>query len=217
MLFRSGDPVDVAPGSDGGMWFTELGPAKIGTFRLPNVKLHYIFYVPNVFFIPNITSLHNQGDLAKWFILAPGSREVADASGMGLFASRGPVAIGSEYGFTFVAAGTYHYHDPLRRAATGEVRVPISVKFLPGTTNQALVTWASNDAPSGFVFDVQVRQPGSSSFVDWRVGQTALSGVFGPGDPLYVGPGTYSFQARLRNLGNGAHSGYSAPKAITLS
>jgi virginiamycin B lyase len=213
----SGDPVSIVPGSDGGMWFTEFGPAKIGTFQLPHLNIHYIFYIPNRFFIPNIASLSKQGELAKWLILAPGSREISDTSGMGLFASRGSVPIGAEYGFAFVAAGTYAYDDPLHPAAQGQVRVPISVKLLPGATNQAQVYWAQNTAPAGYVFDVQVRQPGSSSFVDWRVGQTAPSGVFGPPDPLYVGPGTYSFQARLRKLSNGAHSGYSLPRSITLS
>ncbi len=46
----------------------------------------------------------------------------------------------------------------------------ISVRKVAGTTNTAQMTWASAEPPLGYVFDVQVRQPGASSFVDWRVG-----------------------------------------------
>jgi len=90
------------------------------------------------------------------------------------------------------------------------------VQLVVGTTDQARVTWASGDAPPGFVFDVQVRQPGSSSFMGWRTGVTELNGVFGPSDPLWVGPGTYSFRSRLRQASTGAASGYSGPGSISL-
>ena len=53
--------------------------------------------------------------------------------------------------------------------------------------------------------------------MDWKTSQTGTNAVFGPGDPLYAGPGTYAFQARIRNTGNGKASGYSAAKSIALS
>jgi hypothetical protein len=98
----------------------------------------------------------------------------------------------------------------------GSVSVPMSVQLLPGSTTQAQVTWASADAPRGFAFDIQVEAPGSSQFVDWLVGRTDPTRVFGPGDPFYVGPGTYSFRGRMRNLANGASSRYSDPASIVL-
>jgi hypothetical protein len=107
--------------------------------------------------------------------------------------------------------------DPFDSSSTGTVKVPTSVQPIPGTTNSAEVTWASNDAPAGFVFDVRIHQPGMSTLIPWRTAQTELAAGFGPGDPLYIGPGTYTFQARLRNAASGAHSGYSALAAITLT
>jgi hypothetical protein len=88
------------------------------------------------------------------------------------------------------------------------------VTLVPGSTDIARVVWASGDAPSGDVFDVQVEVPGSSWFADWRTGITSLQGDFGPSDPFWAGPGTYRFRARLRQRSSGAASGYSAAKSV---
>ena len=80
-----GKPFGIAPGSDGNVWFAEDGGDKIGRIHLPNLRIHYIFYIPNRFFIPNITVLPQQGETVSWLMLNPGLHGIADASGMGLF------------------------------------------------------------------------------------------------------------------------------------
>jgi hypothetical protein len=155
-------------------------------------------------------------------VLAPGTRGILDTTGLNLHGSTpagGPTRtrIGSMFSFTFRWAGTYGYDDPFHTASHGLVSVPISATRAAGATSVAHVTWASGDAPSGDAFDVEVKAPGSSSFVPWRTGTTALGGSFGPADPLWAGAGTYRFQARLRNMSSGAASGFSAPHAIALS
>jgi streptogramin lyase len=212
------EPEGIWPGADGNMWFSESAnlPNAVGTISLPHLNLTNVFYIPNRFFIPNIAPVGNQGDTITWEMLNPGLHGVFDASGMGLFGSRVAVPIGSLYSFRFTAAGSYSYEDPFRASARGTVRVPIQVSLVPGTTNQAQVQWSSADPPAGFVFDVQVRQPGSRDFVDWRPGVLGATGVFGPSDPLYVGPGTYAYRARIRNVTNGASSGYSSAASIGL-
>jgi hypothetical protein len=64
-----------------------------------------------------------------------------------------------------------------------------------------------------FTFDVQIKRPGSASFVSWMNGVSDLSSTFTPDG----GTGTYRFRARLHNTGNGAHSGYSASVLIKVS
>jgi streptogramin lyase len=215
------EPFGIAPGSDGNMWFTEYAGNNIGTIALPHFNLLNVFYIPN-FFIKKVAPVANQGDTVSWLMLDPGIHGVADSSGMGLFGygptgGPTPIGMGQVFSFRFIAAGTYPYNDPFHASSKGRVKVPIAVQPVVGTTNQAQVTWSSAEPPVGFAFDVQVEQPGSSSFVDWRVGVAGPTAAFGPSDPLYVGPGTYRFRSRMRNTSNGAASGYSAPKSIMLT
>jgi virginiamycin B lyase len=208
-----------AAGPDGNLWFTESGPSQIGRAMLPHLNSSVIAYIPNRFFVPNVDLVGNVGDTVSWLMLNPAAHVIHDTSGMGLFGSAGRVPIGQLFAFRFIAAGTYAYGDAQAarglRPGRGQIRVPIVAQLVPGTTNQAQVVWASADPPSGFVFDVQVAQPGGG-FVDWRTGVTGSNGVFGPSDPLYVGPGTYRFRARIRNTANGAACGWSAPGSVAL-
>jgi hypothetical protein len=137
--------------------------------------------------------------------------------GFGPAGGPSPVPLGSVFSYVFDWAGNYAYNDPFHTSVKGTVQVPTRVSLLPGTTSTAAVTRAAADAPSGFVFDIQARQPGSSTWRSWRTGQSMLQGALGPGDALYVGPGTYAFRARLRDTLNGAPSGYSQAAAIPLS
>ncbi len=210
-------PYGITSGSDGNVWFAESGGNNIGTIRLPQFGIRDIFYIPNRFFIPNIIRLPEQGDTVSWLMLNPGLHGIADASGMGLFQTPNGVPIGETFQFSFTAAGSYSYDDPFDAAATGTVQVPITVTPVVGAVDTAQVTWASAGPPAGFAFDVQVKRPGTSSFVPWRTGVTSQTATFGPSDPLWAGTGTYRFRARMQNMTNGKASGYSNAKAITLS
>jgi hypothetical protein len=75
------------------------------------------------------------------------------------------------------------------------------------------VTWASATAPSGYVYDIQIKRPGTTSFVSWKMGQTARLTTFTPDR----GAGTYGFRARLRKTSNGRASGYSPVKSISVN
>jgi hypothetical protein len=160
--------------------------------------------------------IKKQGTSAQWSFIGAQAHSVTDSSGMGLFDS-GTHTLVSFYAFQFVAAGTYSYKDALHPSHTGKVAVPVVVKLIPGPPDSARVTWASSVATGSYVYDVQVEQPGGSTFADWKTSQTGTNAVFGPGDPLYAGPGTYRFQARLRNMSNGKASGFSAAKSIILN
>jgi hypothetical protein len=82
----------------------------------------------------------------------------------------------------------------------------------PATTAFS-IGWAAAVAPSGFVYDVQVSRPGPTVYADLLTGTANPGATFTPD----AGIGTYAFRARIRNTGNGASSGWSSAKTITVS
>jgi len=214
-------PEGIAAGPDGNIWFAEDFGNNIGVLRASGPSILNVFYIPN-FFVKKVAPLRSQGETVSWLMMNPGLHGIADSTGMQLFGfgpsgGPSPVPMGEQSSFTFEWAGIYAYGDPFHPSSKGKVRVPMDVQLVPGTTDQARVAWAAGDAPGGFVFDVQVKQPGAPGYLDWRVGTTALNGVFGPGDPMWAGPGTYSFRARLRQLGTDRAAAFSAGKPIALA
>ncbi len=154
-----------------------------------------------------------QGQTVNWIFKGPNNHTVSDSTGIGLFDS-GITAPGSTpFTVTFPSAGSYPYMCQLHPTMRGTVRVPMNVS--PATGNAATqftITWSSVGAPNGFVFDIQVKRPGASSFVDWKLSRTRRRAVF----TSDAGAGRYSFRARLRKLSNGAHSGYSPARRISV-
>jgi hypothetical protein len=133
---------------------------------------------------------------------------------MGLFAS-GNKAAGTSYSFSFVGAGTYNYRCTLHPTVhSGNVKVPLLISPATGTrTTSFTVTWASAVAPTGYVYHIQVKRPGTTTFVNWKNNQTVRSGTF----VADAGPGTYTFRARLRKPSVAKASAYSAVKSISVS
>jgi plastocyanin len=114
----------------------------------------------------------------------------------------------------FHAAGKYPYrclhnqtvHVPMR----GTINVPIGIKPKSGQVGSPFtITWAIDAAPSGFVYDVRVKKPGQSAFVDFRRGVASRQAVY---HPSVVG--THTFKARMRRLSTGTHADYSDPKGL---
>jgi plastocyanin len=155
-----------------------------------------------------------QGTGVQWTFEGPSDHTATDALRMDLFDS-GAQGPGSTYTFSFISAGNYRYrceiHPTLMK---GSVKVPITVDPSTGETGtQFIITWASEDAPAGYLFDVQIMRPGNPAWTDWLTGQTVNSATFVPD----AGVGRYSFRARYRNTGNGRTSLYSDPKSIRVT
>jgi hypothetical protein len=74
------------------------------------------------------------------------------------------------------------------------------------------VTIASAVAPAGYVYDVQVKRPGSSHYVGWLHGVTAPAA-----DYTAQSPGAYRFRARMRNLKSGEAAGWSPAAIVVVS
>src|SRR5581483_8252183 len=93
-----------------------------------------------------------------------------------------------------------------------ELAVPVKVAPASGQlTTSFSVTWATRAAPSGLVYDVQLKAPGARSFATWQIGVTQQSVHF-----TATKTGTWAFRARLRKVG-GAFTGWSPPVSIAVS
>jgi hypothetical protein len=139
------------------------------------------------------------------------SHRVKDASGLGLFASPAE-APGSVFLFRYIEAGGYSVRDP-STGQTATVSVPMRASPTAGDTGtKYTVTWASEAAAQGYVFDVQIKRPGTN-WRDWYTGLfTTTHATF---QASHVG--TYRFRARYRNTSSGATSDWSAPLSIVVS
>jgi streptogramin lyase len=206
----------MTAGPDGNMWFAEsvVGFARVGKVSDETSKSFHSMVVPSGF-SPRIVRVAGPGSLMTWGFYGSTAASATDATGLGLFDS-GPKLPVSFSSYVFGAAGTFPYQDSLAPTHTGSVQVPVRVALSQGMTDQADVLWSTHVAMGSTVFDVQVEQPGSSVFVDWLIDQSGRSQSFGPSDPLYVGPGTYTFRARMRDALTGAASGYSPPRSVVL-
>jgi plastocyanin len=118
---------------------------------------------------------------------------------------------GQTFQTTFWSAGSFGYHCELHPDMTGTIRVPLKAS---GTATAGwTIRWSSQSStPTTRAFDVQIKRPGSTSFVGWRTDVTSRSAFFNPSKN-----GTYQFRARTRNLSNGKNSGWSPTKSVKIS
>jgi plastocyanin len=155
-----------------------------------------------------------QADSVKWTFdgTNQNNHTATDSTGMGLFNS-GSKPPGLSFTFLFKAAGNYPYLCTLHTFMTGTVKVALKVNPSTGHLSTVFtVTWASA-AITGYTFDVQYKFPGSSTWHNWKTGQTALSSTF----TADHGTGTYRFRSRLHKTSNNKTSSYSAAKTITVT
>ncbi|MGN6380418.1 MAG: hypothetical protein ACTHNU_15815 [Gaiellales bacterium] len=136
---------------------------------------------------------------------------ITDPSGLGAFGS-GSLPPGSSYSAQLDTAGTYTARDV---TTTSSMRITVALKIAPASvssSSSATITWG-DAVPSGYAEEVQVRRPGTTTFVDWIPSTTATHAAFQPD----AGTGTYTFRARLLKAGTTAVSGWSPAATLTAS
>jgi streptogramin lyase len=204
----NGYPAGIAPGADGNLWLAL--PQGIGRVTVAAPSTGEILSLDPAF-VP-ATRRVTLGRNAQWSFYGPSVREVADASGLGLFDS-GPRSIVSFYSVPFTAAGLYPYRDPGHPTLTGKISVPLLATPASGTPATTFsLTWASAAPTGARVFDVQIEPPGATRYAAFLTGTTLTGTSFTPS----AGTGTYRFRSRLRDAHTGAATGYSAGTAITV-
>ncbi|HLW18245.1 MAG TPA: hypothetical protein VKV69_12900 [Actinomycetota bacterium] len=125
----------------------------------------------------------------------------------------GPVTVrypsnGFPAGLLFMVC--YVHHDVMY----GLVGVaPIVTPTSGSASTRFHLTWANvTDAPPGYVWDVQVRRPGSATFVDWKRSLKEFGADFVPD----AGSGVYSFRVWQHLPARGV-IGYSPEVSLTAS
>jgi plastocyanin len=128
----------------------------------------------------------------------------------------GTIPGGGTFDFVFTAGGQYKYHCTFHQGQgmVGTVSVRIGASPPSGPVGTKFrITVASIVAPAGFVYDIQKKDPGGN-WANWKMNVTAKAVPF---DSTGFAPGTYSFRSRLHDTGNGATSGYSQAKSVTVT
>jgi len=128
----------------------------------------------------------------------------------------GTVLPGGSFNFVFTAGGKYTYHCTFHQGLGMVGTVSVKIKASPpsgpvGTT--FTITVGSINAPAGFVYDIQKRNPGGN-FQNWMLGVTTKSVPF---DSTGMPSGTYSFRSLLHKTSDNSKSGFSAAKSIMVT
>ncbi len=179
---------------------------------VPGQVVGAIVQVSDTGIVPDVVSSFGFGKQVEFDFLGPSTHSAVDSNGLGLINS-GPKGAGKTYLATLPGAGRYEYKDEYS-TAHGTVKVPMDITPPSGSISTTFtVTWAIGSPPAGFVYDIQIKRPGSTKYYQWKWAQTAPSTTYVP----TVGPGTYSFQARVRNSSTGIHSNWSTAFSITVS
>jgi acetyl esterase/lipase len=168
-------------------------------------------------FLPGPISVA-QGAAVEWLFAGTGNHTVTDDSKVALFHSGLIVAaehprVEPVYGTPFLAAGTYSYVCRIQGMG-GTVAVPIvATPPAGGLETPFTITWAALEAPAALEFDVQIKRPGSSQWVDLWIDQKQTGATFLPD----AGPGMYGFRARLQAAGKPFAVGYSPSTAVVVA
>jgi plastocyanin len=184
-------------------------------FRLPNGFYNFYVGVLDNQYGPANVQVELRGDSVSWGFVGSKDHSVTESSGLDYFDSGYAPPERIQYTMVFPAAGTFPYHckDP-NHAGTmkGTVKVPVGRTPYQGPVGtQFTIKWAQKAAQPGYVFDVQIKRPGDTSFHPFRTGVTVRQTNVTPGSP-----GQYFFRGRVRSKATGEASGFSPASHITV-
>ena len=201
-------PQDIVAGSNGNLWFTEQTGNKIGEIT-PGPSTMVISLDSG--FVPSTLTV-TPGTSVEWLFVGAESQGVTDSTKLKLFVSGAHLA-GTSYSFVYSGSGAFKYKDSVHTTLSGTVSVPPTVS--PATIvhgNPVTVTFGTETAPAGFVFDLQVKAP-KGAWVTIENGVTTGSASYTP-----TAKGKYTFRARYRKSGSTTlASPYSAVATLTAT
>lgn len=149
-------------------------------------------------FDPGAVSI-GSGQTVVFDFVGPSHHTVTDASGMAFYGSGSAGPGDPSFPVTYPAAGGYLFTCIPHPWMGGRVTIPMRIHRIAGAAKPSFrIGWASSEAATGFVYDVQITRPGGH-WVAWQTGVTARSLSFTPA----AGPGDYRFRARMRSLTGG--------------
>jgi plastocyanin len=139
--------------------------------------------------------------------------DARDGTGLGLFTTGYIASPNTETIGPLPGAGGYRYYCTFHPEMAGRIRVPVTASRTQSPAGSPVtVRWATSRAPTGLVFDVQRRRPGTEGFVEWRTGVTAASARFWP-----AVRGPWMIRARVRQQAGAGISDWSPARAIRVT
>ena len=202
-------PQDIVAGSNGNLWFTEQTGNQIGEIVPGPSKLVLAL---DSGFVPSTLTPAVAGTTVQWLFVGGETHGVTDSTKLKLFAS-GTQEPGTSFSFVYSGAGVFKYKDSVHAALSGTVSVPVTASPTSGPPSTPFtITFGTATAPTGFVFDLEVKAPGSG-YALLENGTTTGSTTYTP-----TKAGKYQFKARLRKSGSTTlASPYSAVTSITVT
>jgi hypothetical protein len=155
------------------------------------------------------------GETAAWRIVSTDAPvSIRDTTGL---IRSGFTGTGGSFTYGFSASGTYRIRASERGGAStspaaAPATIAVSPEIRPAGPARATVSWALSAAAPRFVFDVQIRRPGTARFVGWKTGTRLIDAAF----TADRGAGTYAFRARVRRADGAGATGYSPAVTIHL-
>jgi plastocyanin len=186
-----------------------------GGFHLPNGFYNFYVGVVDNQFGPQSVQVYRRGDSVSWGFVGSKDHSATERSGLDFFDSGYAPPDRIMFTMVFPAAGTFPYHckDP-HHASTMKGNVKVLVGRNPAfgpVGSQFTIKWAQKAADPGYVFDVQIRKPGDSSFHPFKTGVTTAQAHFTPNQH-----GQFQFRGRVRNKSTGLASWFSPPSSISV-
>jgi hypothetical protein len=192
------------------------GRAGAAAFKLPNGFYNFYVGVFDDTFAGGNVQVFKRGDSVSWGMIGSKDHSVTERSGLEYFDSGYAPPHRIQYTMVFPAAGTFPYHckDPNHSTTMkGAVKVPVGRTPYRGPLGtQFTIKWAQKPAQPGYVFDVQIKRPGDTSFKPFRTGVTNAQTHITPGQV-----GQYFFRGRARDTKTGQASWFSPPTHITVT
>jgi plastocyanin len=205
--------VPSSPAISNGVVYVGNLDDKIYSFAPSATPVSSFISITDNAYSPSEVIAHDMGTAAQWTNNGNNNHNVVDNSGMGLYNS-GTIAKTGVWQYTFVAAGIYKYHCTLHTTMTGTIKAPMILTPATGSLSTVFtIQWATAAPPAGYLYDVQIRRPGSSTWVTWKNGVTTTSATF----VADGGRGNYDFKGHIRNTSNGKSADYSPYKTIVVS
>jgi plastocyanin/acetyl esterase/lipase len=171
--------------------------------------------ISNSGFNPAKLSSVIRGSWVEWTNNGSAPHNVTDSSGMSLFAS-GSIAPGQKFRQRFQAAGIYPYASAGDKGMTGKVQVPVAISPTTVPPGQPYtVTWATQTASAGYVYDAQYKTPTGTKWKAWQSGVTSPSAVVTTSQS--TAEGDWKYRARLRNTATSSSSTWSVVTHVTVT
>jgi plastocyanin len=157
---------------------------------------------------PTPLALARPGSTVTWTFHSP----AASVTSTNIALLNSGVKSSGTYKFNFWSAGTYPYHSTTNASQTGQITVKMCNVPATARVGSTVYMQPASSHHTGWVADIQIRRPGTSTWTWLKQGLTTTMTSFVP-----TKTGTYGVRARLRHTTNNQVSGLSPISVLKVS